>query len=84
MSNRRIQIYEDGQLEPMPGRTIEETLEMQIMQVLGKARDQTGQIAGRHLGLGNSAVRDGSLRCPWFDAEPDPDGRLYRPAVRSW
>jgi len=54
--NRRIKIYEDGQLEPMPGRTVEETLEMQIMQVLGKARDQTGQIAGRHLGLGNSAV----------------------------
>lgn len=54
--DRRIKIYEDGQLEPMPGRTVEETLEMQIMQVLGKARDQTGQIAGRHLGLGNSAV----------------------------
>jgi DNA-directed RNA polymerase subunit A' len=54
--DRRIKIYEDGQLEPMPGRTVEETLEMQIMQVLGKARDLTGQIAGRHLGLGNSAV----------------------------
>ena len=53
---RRIKIYEDGQLEPMPGRTPEETLEMQIMQVLGKARDRTGEIAGRHLGLGNSAV----------------------------
>ncbi|MDP2796502.1 MAG: DNA-directed RNA polymerase subunit A' [Methanoregula sp.] len=54
--DRRIKIYEDGQLEPMPGRTVEETLEMQIMQVLGKARDLTGEIAGRHLGLGNSAV----------------------------
>ena len=53
---RRIQIYEEGQLEPMPGRTLEETLEMQIMQVLGKARDKTGDIAGRHLGLSNSAV----------------------------
>jgi DNA-directed RNA polymerase subunit A' len=53
---KRIRIYEDGQLEPMPGRTPEETLEMQIMQVLGKARDRTGEIAGRHLGLGNSAV----------------------------
>ncbi|HQI02120.1 MAG TPA: DNA-directed RNA polymerase subunit A' [Deltaproteobacteria bacterium] len=53
---RRIKIYEDGQLEPMPGRTPEETLEMQIMQVLGKARDRTGEIAGRHLGLNNSAV----------------------------
>jgi len=40
----------------MPGRTPEETLEMQIMQVLGKARDNTGDIAGRHLGLSNSAV----------------------------
>ncbi|NLV27715.1 MAG: DNA-directed RNA polymerase subunit A' [Methanomicrobiales archaeon] len=53
---RRIQIFQDGQLEPMPGRTPEETLEMQIMQVLGKARDNTGEIAGRHLGLSNSAV----------------------------
>lgn len=53
---RRIRIYEEGQLEPMPGRTLEETLEMQIMQVLGKARDRTGDIAGRHLGLSNSAV----------------------------
>jgi DNA-directed RNA polymerase subunit A' len=53
---RRIAIYEDGQLEPMPGRTEEETLEMQIMQVLGKARDRTGEIASRHLGLSNSAV----------------------------
>ncbi len=54
--DRRIRIFQEGQLEPMPGRTPEETLEMQIMQVLGKARDRTGEIAGRHLGLGNSAV----------------------------
>jgi DNA-directed RNA polymerase subunit A' len=54
--DRRIKIFQDGQLEPMPGRTLDETLEMQIMQVLGKARDRTGEIAGRHLGLENSAV----------------------------
>ncbi|HZD44198.1 MAG TPA: DNA-directed RNA polymerase subunit A', partial [Methanomicrobiales archaeon] len=53
---RRIRIFREGQLEPMPGRTLEETLEMQIMQVLGRARDRTGEIAGRHLGLNNSAV----------------------------
>jgi DNA-directed RNA polymerase subunit A' len=53
---RRIRIFQEGQLEPMPGRTLDETLEMQIMQVLGKARDRTGEIAGRHLGLENSAV----------------------------
>jgi DNA-directed RNA polymerase subunit A' len=54
--DRRIRIFNEGQLEPMPGRTLEETLEMQIMQVLGKARDRTGEIAGRHLGMDNSAV----------------------------
>jgi DNA-directed RNA polymerase subunit A' len=53
---RRIRIYNEGQLEPMPGRTLEETLEMQIMQVLGKARDRTGEIAGQRLGMDNSAV----------------------------
>jgi len=35
---------------------MEETLEVEVMKVLGKARDDAGQIAGRHLGLENSAV----------------------------
>ena len=53
---QRINIYEQGHLEPMPGRTQEETLEMQVMKELGKARDRTGEIASRHLGFENSAV----------------------------
>ena len=53
---RLIRSYEAGTLEPLPGRTLEETLEMNTMQVLGKARDSTGKIAGGHLGLSNSAV----------------------------
>ncbi|MBR6448143.1 MAG: DNA-directed RNA polymerase subunit A' [Methanomicrobium sp.] len=53
---RLIKSYEAGTLEPLPGRTLEETLEMNTMQVLGKARDSTGKIAGGHLGLSNSAV----------------------------
>ena len=52
----RINIFEQGHLEPMPGRTPEETLEMQVMKELGKARDRTGDIASRHLGFENSAV----------------------------
>src|SRR3972149_6182941 len=40
----------------MPGRSLAETLELQIMQTLGKARDDAGEIAGKHLGLDNSAV----------------------------
>ena len=48
--------YRRGELEQMPGRSLEETLEVEIMKVLGKARDTAGQIAGRHLGMENSAV----------------------------
>ena len=51
-----IKAYNRGELEEIPGRSIEETLEMEIMRVTGKARDQMGEIAGHHLGLGNSAV----------------------------
>jgi len=51
-----IKAYREGNLEPMPGRSIRETLEMKIMQVLGRARDQAGKIASRFLGMDNSAV----------------------------
>jgi DNA-directed RNA polymerase subunit A' len=51
-----IEAYKAGELEPLPGRTLDETLEMRIMQTLGKARDSAGSIAGRYLGLDNSGV----------------------------
>jgi DNA-directed RNA polymerase subunit A' len=51
-----VKAYEQGELESLPGRSIEETLEMEIMRVTGKARDMAGEIAGEHLGLENSAV----------------------------
>src|SRR5271157_3373483 len=51
-----IEAYNAGELEPLPGRTLDETLEMRIMQTLGKARDSAGSIAGRYLGLDNSGV----------------------------
>ncbi|MEF8879638.1 MAG: DNA-directed RNA polymerase subunit A' [Candidatus Thermoplasmatota archaeon] len=51
-----IEAYEEGELESLPGRSIEETLEMEIMRVTGKARDMAGEIAGKHLGLDNSGV----------------------------
>ena len=35
---------------------MEETLEVEAMKVLGRARDEAGQIAGRQLGLENAAV----------------------------
>jgi DNA-directed RNA polymerase subunit A' len=51
-----IEAYKAGELEPLPGRTLDETLEMRIMQTLGKARDTAGKIASRYLGLDNSGV----------------------------
>ncbi len=54
--NKLVDAYNKGILEQLPGRDLEETLELQIMQELGKARDKAGKIAGAHLGLENSAV----------------------------
>jgi DNA-directed RNA polymerase subunit A' len=51
-----IEAYEEETLELLPGRSLEETLEVEIMKVLGKARDKAGEIAGQYLGLQNSAV----------------------------
>ncbi|WP_284012197.1 DNA-directed RNA polymerase subunit A' [Halobaculum litoreum] len=51
-----ISTYEAGDLESLPGRTIDETLEMKIMQTLGKARDSAGEIAEDHFEDDNPAV----------------------------
>ncbi|WP_276997209.1 DNA-directed RNA polymerase subunit A' [Haloquadratum walsbyi] len=54
--NEFIDVYEDGELESLPGRTVDETLEMKIMQQLGKARDSAGEIAEDHFEDDNPAV----------------------------
>ena len=51
-----IATYENGDLESLPGRTVDETLEMKIMQTLGKARDSAGDIAEDHFARDNPAV----------------------------
>jgi DNA-directed RNA polymerase subunit A' len=51
-----IEIYKRGELEQAPGRSLEETLELEIMRILAKARDDCGQIASRHVEEDNSAV----------------------------
>ncbi len=51
-----IQTYRNGDLESLPGRTVDETLEMKIMQKLGKARDSAGEIADGHFSDDNPAV----------------------------
>jgi DNA-directed RNA polymerase subunit A' len=51
-----IKLYNDGKLESLPGRSLEETLELEIMRVLGQTRDKAGEIASQFLGMDNSAV----------------------------
>ncbi len=51
-----VEKFNKNQLDPIPGRTVKETLEVTVMRYLGEARDDAGKIAGRHLGMNNSAV----------------------------
>ena len=44
-----IRMYREGKLESMPGRTLEETLEIKILDVLSKARDKAGERAVKYL-----------------------------------
>jgi DNA-directed RNA polymerase subunit A' len=54
--NELVTQYREGELEQMPGRSLEETLEVMVRRELGQARDTAGDIAGRYLGLENPAV----------------------------
>lgn len=51
-----VESFQDGTLDQMPGRSLRETLEVEVMRVLGQARDEAGRVAGKHLGLSNPAV----------------------------
>lgn len=54
--NELVEQYRKGELEQMPGRSLDETLEVMVRRELGQARDSAGDIAGRYLGLENPAV----------------------------
>lgn len=45
-----VDTYNEGYLAPLPGRSLEETLEMRIVQVLGEARDKAGAITEKYFG----------------------------------
>ncbi len=44
-----IDNYYAGKLEPLPGRSIEETLELRILEALNRARNKSGDIAMRQI-----------------------------------
>jgi DNA-directed RNA polymerase subunit A' len=43
-----IQYYRNNELESFPGRTVKETLELKILELLNKARNETGKIVAQH------------------------------------
>jgi DNA-directed RNA polymerase subunit A' len=51
-----VKQYQKGDLPALPGRSVEETLEMEIMRETGQTRDAAGETASRSLGMDNSAV----------------------------
>jgi DNA-directed RNA polymerase subunit A' len=54
--HKLVESYNTGNLSQLPGRSLRETLEVESMRILGGARDEAGMIAGKYLGLANSAV----------------------------
>ncbi|MEM1907922.1 MAG: DNA-directed RNA polymerase subunit A' [Thermofilaceae archaeon] len=51
-----IELFEKGLLEPLPGRSVEDTLEQRILEVLSRARDRAGELASRYVGMLKEAV----------------------------
>jgi len=62
--NNLINLYHQGKLEIFPGRTIEETLELKILELLNKARNKAGKIVAEHLNknTGSSIMSDSGSR----------------------
>jgi DNA-directed RNA polymerase subunit A' len=44
-----ISLFEEGKLDAFPGRSIEETLELKILEILNKARNETGLIVANNV-----------------------------------
>jgi DNA-directed RNA polymerase subunit A' len=47
--NELIEKYTKGELEALPGWTVAETLELKILELLNKARNETGKIVAKHI-----------------------------------
>jgi DNA-directed RNA polymerase subunit A' len=53
---RLVQTYEAGELQRLPGRSLEATFEMKMIEILSKGRDDAGKVASQQLGLDRHAV----------------------------
>ncbi len=55
-TEKLIETYRSGLLQPSPGRSVEDTLEIEILSTTGMVRDESGKIASAFLGLNNPSV----------------------------
>ena len=51
-----VNAFRSGQLQPLPGRSVEDTLEVEILSATGGVRDESGKIASQYLGLNDPSV----------------------------
>jgi DNA-directed RNA polymerase subunit A' len=54
--NKLIETFRKGLFQASPGRSVEESLEIEILSETGKVRDESGKIASAYLGLTNPSV----------------------------
>ncbi len=47
--SRLLATYQAGKLQPLPGRSVEETLEVRILEALNRARNKSGDVAMRQV-----------------------------------
>jgi DNA-directed RNA polymerase subunit A' len=55
-TEKLVEAYRAGQLQPAPGRSVEDTLEIEVLSTTGAVRDESGKIASAFLGLSNPSV----------------------------
>ncbi|MBS3132264.1 DNA-directed RNA polymerase subunit A' [Candidatus Woesearchaeota archaeon] len=51
-----IQLYKDNKLDTFPGKSLEETLELRILEVLNKVRNRTGEIVAEKADKGSHTM----------------------------
>jgi len=54
--DKLIHSYQNGEMKPIPGKSLEESLEDRIMGELGNARNKAGEIAERYISHNNAVI----------------------------
>ncbi len=70
-----IKKYRKGELEPLPGRSVKDTVELEILKALNKARNEAGKLAAKNINqragivtMVNSGARGKSINLAMISA----------------